>query len=219
MTCDFCRSTPVAVCPMCNPATQTARPMRKAKATPANGPKWGNAVRGSAPRFAAKPPQVVTGFAPGGTLGSRSDAARIAANEARMREISAQLVQTAQEAARKAQAVRPPVLTTPPVIRAQRPAQAPYTVAMGRAVTRTDAPMAVGDWHAAARFTLGILRGKPMLVDSTCRPVESEVTQIHRGVMPGDWAGLARAVEVGQMTHAEAVEMAGNWKRSVGVAS
>ncbi len=149
----------------------------------------------------------------GVTYAKVSPADQIAANERRMRAISAALVEKAKEAARKAQAARQPIPTTPPVIRAQRPVTAAHTATM-RAV-----PLAVGDWHAAARFTLGILRKPAALVDSTCRPVDGEVTQIHRGVIPGDWAGLAAEVDTGRMTHDQAVAMAGTWRRSAGVAS
>ncbi len=207
---------------MCStPAASVNVPMRKA------GKGIGRSV--TPPKRAAKvavwainpmgPPVQVTGN--GVTYARVSPADQIAANERRMREISAQLVRNAQDDARKAQAARAPVSTTQRSNASPGPA-VEVSVAVSRAKevrAATVTPIRADDWHAAARFTLSVLRKPVQLVDSTCKRVEQDVTQIHRGVIPGDWAGLAAEVDTGRMTHDQAVALAGTWKRSVGVAS
>lgn len=216
MSCDFCRSTPVAVCPMCSPnLTMTPRPMRSAKKAK-TAPRIGRSVTPpvQAPKVAVwainpSGPVPLTGFAPGGTLGSRSTADRIADNERQMRAISAQLVAKAEAAAKalearqSVEAVPAPVPTAPMPIATPAPRPAP------RAATMT--PVVFSDWHAAARFTLAMMRKPTLLVDSTCKVVDPQAIQ------PGNWLALSTEVEAGRMSHAQAVAMASAWP--VGVRS
>ncbi len=228
MPCNFCQHTGVSPCPVCEIRyTRTPHAMRK-------GPK-------RTPNFrvakVAMPPVGAT-YIPN----KRVDQAvvdagyRIAENERRMREISAQLAASAK--ARSARQVAPPL---PPIV-AQRPVSLRVVKVVGVFCDECDAgdfkpngsvPVGmvrlptgrivceacaakkqaragiVAGWHAAARVTLEALR-RPMALESSQNRDTAAKTM--PPVARGDWAGLGRAVDAGILTDAQAIALAASWK-------
>lgn len=199
MACSFCRSTPVSPCPVCevqHPLTPKA--VRKAGKVPAGfqrvtapPPAIRNAPPISARTVSARPsPRPAYQFS---TDPEVIRLRNIALNDARIAELNAAL-----------RAAVAPSVVTPPAT----PRPVPIVVP---APTLEPRPVLVG-WHAAAAFTLGILNRKrlPATIDGEVVPEKTTIAR--QGLKRGDWAGLARAVDAGWMTDAEAIEIAQGWR-------
>ena len=205
--CNFCRSTPLSgPCPVCSPAVTRATPLRKAKA---RAPK----VPAGFQRVTAPPPIIRNAAPSPRTYQFSTDPEivrlrKVAANDARIAELNAAL-----------RAAVAPTVETPrqTPIAAHKPTCEPV-----RVVSWVPKAAPLTDWHAAAEFTRQTLRKPlalvPQTVDSTCREVDGDKTQVGAAALRrGDWAGLARAVDAGWMTERAAIDLAQSWR--VGVAS
>jgi len=213
MACDFCRSTPVNPCPVCAPVAHAGNTRIR---------KLPKALRNAIANAAPKPrpvPHVMDahGFRPVGAPvpGPNSRARytpppaptpqdRIAANEARIRELEAKLRANPTPLAPVSVPPTRANPTPPPPIAPQRPAQ---PARMGILT-----PVTPEDWRAAERFVRATLWA-PKLVDSTAKVVthcdeEATLPPIARG----DFRGLWVAVEAGHLTEAAAIELAASWK-------
>ncbi len=223
MSCGYCQSVVCDPCPVCNTnLTMTPRPIRKAK-----GQKSPHVARYSPP----VPPPVVNAYTPDNRVSQATWEARNAEATARARNtpprppiapqsggfqhdpmLSRMRAQQIEENNRKSAALqaalgaakaapRPvPVQSYPKAPRATAP-----TPRLGVFTAVTNA-----DWEAAARFTRAVLR-KPLQIESTCRVVDAPTMG---PVARGDWAGLARAVELGMLTEAAAIDLAQGWRAS-----
>ena len=217
MSCNFCLSTPLSgPCPVCSAGATVATPLRKSKARAPKVPAGFQRVTAPPPAIRNVPPSPHTY-----QFSNDPEVARLrkmAANDARIAELNAAL------RAAVAPTMATPAVTPPPTPIAP---QRPVTASTGPVKVTTWTPKAapLTDWHAAAAFTRSVLRKPlallPQTVDSTCREVDGDKTQVGPAALRrGDWAGLARAVEAGWMTEAQAIDLAQGWQTwRVGVAS
>lgn len=215
MACGYCKSVVCDPCPMCGVnLTMTPRAIRKPKAQaspqkPANRPMAQS--RGVPQRFPANP-NVPNAY---GVTRNQAEAAsgpyakfavgpqqQIEANDRKIALLT-------EELARKAQAVASRVKMVPPHIPAPKAPKAPLkpaqAVPMGFQGADVVRPV---DRNLLADFTRAILR-KPKQIESTCRVVENQTMP---PVARGDWAGLARAVDLGMLSEGAAIELAQSWK-------